>query len=76
MSHSSLPTHRFEVPVNSPLGAPGTVFLEVDTDSEAMRYGVTLALCTCSLTLGKEAGDVDHGVPNFAIMPATAIRQV
>ena len=76
MSHSSLPTHRFEVPVNSPLGAPGTVFLEVDTDSEAMRYGVTLALCTCSLTLGKEAGAVDHGVPNFAIMPATAIRQV
>ena len=60
------------MPVNSPIGAPGTVFLEVETDSEAM-YGVTLALCTCSLALGKEAGDVDHGEPNFAIMPATAI---
>jgi hypothetical protein len=67
-----LPGPRFEVPENSLEGAPGSVFLQVNT--EVMQSGTRLALCTCSITLGQEAGDVDDGNPNFAIMPATAIR--
>ena len=47
-------------------------FLEVD--DSPIRNGTNLALCTCSLALGKEAVEYDDGAPRFAIMPAMAIR--
>lgn len=67
--------NRYEMPSNAGSDTPGMTFLEVYPNVDTLCYGTSLALCTCSITLSKEVGDIDDARgPRFAVMPAAAVR--